>query len=132
MTKEIRLIKEAWALANQHDPNALLFIERQGRTREGDYIFLIHGPGIDAQRYVYPRYDVTPWSAHKGLSLDAEFKLNPALLNKDSVAAWVNRHVNVDLLPSDVGTVFAKGDRVTVVIAPNSMRFKHSFSMVYQ
>lgn len=132
MSKELRLIKEAFCRDRGLPLTTALELQQQGVTRAGDPIFLVFGPSVSATRYTYTRYDVTPLTQYNpGLSLDAEFKINPALINMESIAAWVNSKTNINMLPSDIGQVIIT-DKVRVVISANSMRFKHSFSMAFK
>lgn len=131
MSKELRLIKETFCRLHKLPTSTELTLVKQGQNAATlNTVFLVTGPGFPGVRYEHERISLTPYTQIKKLSLGAEFKDNPSLINKDSIAAWVNRTINVGLLPSDIGQLIM-GDRVTVISAANSMRFKHSFSMAF-
>ena len=53
------------------------------------------------------------------------------ILNKDHIASWVNAKVNAQLLPEDIDKVLLDGRKVSVILSPNSMRFKGTFTLYF-
>lgn len=133
MSKELRLIKEDFCRLNKIPVETNIEVVYQERNpKTGNYIFAMIGGGTLGARYEQERIDLSLYTGYKSLQLEAETQYNTSGLNKDSVASWFNRWINLNMLPSDIGQLIIRNDSVTVVSSSNSMRFKHSFSMSFK
>lgn len=133
MNKEDRLIKEDFCRLKGLPFVMLINVEYQERNpKTGNAVFVLSGPLLQSVRYEQERIDLTPYSLHKSLQLEAEYRTNTVAINKDGIAAWFNRWTRLGLLPTDIGQLLIRSTGVTVVSSSNSMRFKHSFSMSFK
>ncbi|MNM37215.1 hypothetical protein D3C81_479410 [compost metagenome] len=132
MSKELRLIKAEFCRLRNLPLDTPLDFQQQGRDYvTQNMIFAVSGPGLLGERYVHERISLKDYSQHETLKLDAELRLNHALLNKDNMAAWFGRVTGIQMLADDIGQLIIN-DTVTVVASANSMRFRHSFSMAFK
>lgn len=128
MKKSLRLVKAHYCNEKKipySDDMSIQVVKVNPRT--GNYQFLINGA-----LYEYERIDLSPYSKYKGLELESAEKLNRTSMSKDGIINWFNSHTNLNLLFEDVGQVLVQLDKVSVIAAANSMRFKSSVSMRFK
>ena len=133
MTKELRLILKEYCALKRIPFQKDMEIVYQGKNKatEGMF-FIVTGKGITTERYEHAPISLTPYTTYKALTLERTVRVNPSSLSKDTIASWFNNWTNLNMLPTDIGQLMVTSEKVTVVAASNSMRFKHSFSMNYQ
>lgn len=111
-------------------PNDLTFSFFKLDLTTGQGIFFIDEPNKDSIVYTHVRMDVTGYSAYRSMDIPSNDRNtltgNPS---PDVIASWVNRFTNIDLLGEDISKLTLTTDSVTVIISPNSMRFKNSFQL---
>lgn len=111
-------------------PSAFVY-QRTDRFR-GNAIFLASPPGGVPEMYEHPRQDLSGLSLNKALSIPKDMQSSrEVILNKDHIASWVNAKVNAQLLPEDIDKVLLDGRKVSVILSPNSMRFKGTFTLYF-
>lgn len=128
MKKSLRLVKAHYCNEKRipyDDSMSIQVVRRNPRT--SNWQFLINGA-----LYEYERIDLSLYTKYKGLELELAEKVNRITMSKDGIINWFNSHTNLNLLFEDVGQVLVQTDKVSVVAAANSMRFKSSVSMRFK
>lgn len=109
------------------DPNTRTFIQQRINPITGNYRFLVMG-GEGSEVYEVKRFDVTPLTLNKSLAIPFDLQKNTnMLINKDNIAGWINKHLNLRMLPEDIGFLSLESDKLNVIMASNSMRFRNAF-----
>lgn len=104
----------------------VMFISQGINPANGNFKFSVEGGGISVA-YEHERYNVRYLSNSKTLTPD---KTEAGLLkDKDNMANWVNSKFNLKMLPEDIMFVIQDNQVITVVMDPNSMRFRESFTI---
>lgn len=131
--REINLIRKAYCHKRGiSDVTSVTFAFTRANRDTGNQIFLVSRPNQVPEIYEHLRLDVTPYSLQRSLWLTKEMqKDREAMLNKNSMATWINKQMNLELLPDDIGVLSIGPKGVSVVIGPNSMRFKNSFIIYF-
>ena len=129
--RALTLIKERYCSDNKISlPNDLVFRFFKFDPVTGNGIFFIDQAGKNSLIYSLSRMDLSGYSAHRSLDIPASdrntMNRNPS---PDVIASWVNRFTNIDLLGEDISKLSLSADTVTVIISPNSMRFKNNFQL---
>jgi hypothetical protein len=111
-------------------PNDLVFSFFKIDPVTGNGVFFIDQAGKPSLVYSPDRMDLSGYSAHRSLDIPASdrntLNSNPS---PDVIASWVNRFTNIDLLGEDISKLSMSSAVLTVIISPNSMRFKNSFQI---
>lgn len=129
----LRYIKQHYC-ENQRikDPDTveLTFVGRN--TRTGDATFWVNQGGAASVTYSHPRLDMKSYNGYKGFGIPQEYRrelvANPS---GEMIAQWVNRFVNINLMDEDIARLLVETDGVTVIIRPDSMRFKNHFKITF-
>lgn len=128
-TREVNLIIKDYCYRRKiKDVKEVTFAHQRVDRITGNQVFLVSREGTTPEIYEHKRLDVKPYSQQKSLWLPKDLQGNrEAMINKTSMAGWINKQVNLDLLPEDIGVLSLGSNGLTVVISPNSMRFQNSF-----
>lgn len=109
------------------DLDSRTFIQQRGNPITGNYRFLVTGAEGSVLHEV-ERYDVTPLSLNKSLAIPLDLRKNVNMLvNKSNIAEWINKHLNLRMLPEDIGFLSLESDKLNIIMASNSMRFRNAF-----
>jgi hypothetical protein len=132
-TREINLIRKDYCYKRKiSDVNSVTFARQRVNRITGDQVFLVSRDGTVPEIYEHKRLDVSPYSQQKSLWFPKDQQGNrEAMINKTSVTTWINKQVNLDLLPEDIGVLSLAYNGLTVVMSPNSMRFQNSFIIYF-
>lgn len=127
--REIKLIVKEYCYRRKiKDVNSVSFIHQRVDRITGNQVFLVSREGTTPEIYEHKRLDVKPYSQQKSLWFPKDLQGNrEAMINKTNMAGWINKQVNLDILPEDIGVLSLGNNGLTVVISPNSMRFQNSF-----
>lgn len=133
MSREISLIRKEYCLKRKvKEEGSITFLHQRVNRVTGNQVFSACGQGMVPELYEHVRVDVTPFTLNKSLGIPPDMQGNRGvLLNKTSMATWINRHMNVNLLAEDIGFLVLGLKGLTVVISPNSMRFQNSFIIYF-
>ncbi len=133
MSREISLIRKEYCFKRKiKEVSSLTFIHQRVNRVTGNQVFSACCVGMVPELYEHVRVDVSPFALNKALGIPADMQKNrDVLLNKTSMASWINKHMNVDLLAEDIGFLVMGPKGLTVVISPNSMRFQNSFIIYF-
>jgi hypothetical protein len=113
------------------DPTTVNLAFCQVQRSTGDPIFYATVTGKTSEQYIYRRVDLSGLSAHRALDIPSEYRSTlQATPSKSFIADWVFRFTGHRLLPEDIQTMALDKGLITVVIAPDSMRFKNSFQLI--
>jgi hypothetical protein len=128
-TREVNLIVKDYCYRRKiKDVKEVTFVHQRVDRITGNQVFLVSRDGTTPEIYEHKRLDVKPYSQQKSLWFPKDLQGDrEAMLNKTSMAGWINRQVNLELLPEDIGVLSLVGTKLTVVMSPNSMRFQSSF-----
>jgi hypothetical protein len=134
MSQELRLVRKAFcSKRGLKDLSASAFVYQRVNRITGNHIFLAAPPDGMPEMYEHPRVDVTALSLQKSLWIPKDMQSSrDVLLSKGHIASWVNRQINLELLPEDISKLVLGDKQITVVTAPNSMRFRNSFILYFQ
>ena len=127
--REFNLIRKAYCHARKiSDVNSVTFQPQRVNRITGNQVFLVSRDGTVPEIYEHVRLDVTPYSQQRSLWFSKDMqKDREAMLGKANIATWINKQVNLEILPEDIGVLSPTTKSLTVVISPNSMRFRNSF-----
>lgn len=133
MSREISLIRKEYCLKRKiTEVSALTFMHQRVNRVTGNQVFSACATGMVPELYEHVRVDVSSFALNKSLGIPVEMQKNrDVLLNKSNMASWINKHMNVNLLPEDIGFLVIGQKGLTVVISPNSMRFQNSFIIYF-
>lgn len=129
MSKCIKFIQADFCKAQGIVNNGTLTFKQQTiNPITGNYRFLITGVNSTPVIYEHPRYDFTPLSLNKSLDIPtADRRSIMPVVDKNSVATWINQKMNLNVQPDDIGFLVLVPKGLTVIASPNSMRFRNSF-----
>lgn len=132
-TREINLIRKAYCHKRKiGDVKSVTFAFQRVNRITGNQVFLVSQLATVPEIYEHLRLNVAPYSQQKSLSLPKDMQANrEAMLSKESMAGWINKQVNLELLPEDIGFLVLGAKQLSVVISPNSMRFQGSFIIYF-
>lgn len=124
----ITQVRADYCLARKiKDPNTRTFIQQCINPITGNYRFLVMS-GEGSEVYEVKRFDVTPLTLNKSLAIPFDLQKNTnMLINKDNIAGWINKHLNLRMLSEDIGFLSLESDKLNVIMASNSMRFRNAF-----
>lgn len=133
MSQELNLVRKAYCHKRGiKELAAAAFVYQRVNRITGNHIFLASPPGGIPEMYEHVRMDVSVLSAQKSLSIPKDLQSNrDALLSKGHIASWINRRINLDLLAEDISKLVLADKQLTLVTAPNSMRFRNSFTLYF-
>lgn len=127
MNKTLALIKkkyveDAHILDSQEILNTTL--ERVSVNAKGNHVFLVSKADGDTVYYEYVRVDLSHFDCVASLSIPKQYRNDfDVRTNKAMIAEWITRHIGHHLLDDDIAYLVPEKDTLTVVMAPDSMRF---------
>lgn len=132
-TREQNLIRKAYCYKRKiGDVNSVTFVLQRVNRITGNQVFLVSQHNTVPEIYEHLRLNVAGYSQQKSLSLPKDLQANrEAMLSKENMASWINKQVNLELLPEDIGFLILATNQLTVVMGPNSMRFQGSFIIYF-
>jgi len=134
MNKAITLIKNKYCqdhrITDKKVIKAITF-ELVNRNKAGNSVFLVTVPGSDPVYYEVPRVDMSGLTRLPLLSIPRTYRNDfDAMNNKAMIADWIQRKTGHDIIDEDIAYLSHDKDHLTVVISPDSMRFKNSFQLI--
>jgi hypothetical protein len=132
MSKALDWVRRDFCRLNNISLNTALEVVQHGRAPSNDFQFTVNGPGYPNVGFTLERINLKPYSSYTPLILGEEWKDKSDLLTKETLCRWFNSKTGLGLVPDDIGNILIQKDRVVVVSAANSMRFKHTFSMRFK
>lgn len=101
-------------------------------NQKGNAVFEVTHPGEPAHYWELVRIDLAYLSDNRALSIPKQYR-NDFDVNhcKAMLVNWINRYTGINLLEEDVSYLVPEPGHITVVIAPDSMRFTStSFKLI--
>lgn len=131
--KEVSLIKQKWCEDNRiplSERKAIKF-SLMSFNRRGNAVFLVSNPKVGSDYFEVVKQDLSGFSDNKTLSIPSAYRNDfDARHNKGFIAEWVNRRMGIGLLDTDITYLVSDKDYLTIIISPDSMRFKSSFRLI--
>lgn len=135
MNKVLSLIKKKYCedlMLKDGSVIAAVTLQHVGTNSKGNAVFLVNYPGKEPYYYELPKVDLTGFSQIKSLSIPRQYR-NDFDVNhsKAMIVNWVNRHTGHRLVEEDIAYLIPEKAHITVVVSPDSMRFKStSFQLI--
>lgn len=128
MSKSMELIRKDFCrnrgIGNIHQ---VTFMSQGVNPKTGNMRFLVQGGGINVA-YEHERYNTKYWSNNKSLTVTTKAEVR-LLLDKQNMCNWLNQHFNYNIQSGDIGFIIVDKEQITVITAPDSMRFRESFTI---
>ena len=97
----------------------------------GEHLFTVDRKGEDSVLYRHLRADLGGLSKFKTLSIPSKDRHGVnGPNNKEIIANWVFSKTGHVLLDEDIQFLVVERDHVTVMLHPDSMRFKNDFQLI--
>lgn len=130
--KEISLVRQRYC-EDRHiqNPPASLQLEHYRKDPStGEHCFFVEEDGKETIVYPHVREDLSGLSSFRTLDIPVEYRNEyQNLHNKAFMADWIRRKSGHPVIDTDIQYLVVERNQVTVVISPDSMRFKNSFQL---
>jgi len=131
-TRELTLIKRRYCQDNGiKDEKSITLTHFRLDKKTMEHTFLVEfADGRDSKYYILKRIDLSGLSGFRTLDIPKQYRNDfDAQNNPAFIADWIQRRTGHDLVESDISCLAAETGKLTVVISPNSMRYKNSFQI---